>query len=134
MFFSRSFFQMKKDTYLMGIGTSSKSTLSFKLPPHAESFETALGLDSSVGKGGCLSAQIALDGVPLFVTQALRGNESFFQTGRLSVKGGKVLDLSTDPTPADCPKGADPFDIRDALNWYEPTLHLSSDAFPFLKK
>ena len=90
-----------------------------------------VGLDQVVGPGGCARAEIAIQSKltqPFFKSQVFIGNEKSADSGwkNVSVAEGKSdqVVLTADPIADNPPKGADPFDIRDCLNWLEPEWKL----------
>ncbi|MEM7397032.1 MAG: NPCBM/NEW2 domain-containing protein, partial [Verrucomicrobiota bacterium] len=110
---------------LMGIGAHAYSSIAFILPPDAETFTANLGLDRDVGEGGCVRCRIHLDdveGPPLWESSFLTGSSGMVEVGPLSVRGGQRLILVTDFGHDDRPAGADPFDIRDQVNWLNPVM------------
>lgn len=104
-----------------GIAVHAPYELAFDLPPTARTFRTKLGLDSSVGNGGCARGFIQLDGQPLFASPLLVGSEQVVDSSPLPVRAGR-LSLIADAAVKERPANADPFDIRDDVNWLEPLV------------
>jgi hypothetical protein len=113
----------------------------FPLPSIVQSFRSRVGLDRVVGKGGCARAlvysakagqgELGTSGTgELFRSKHLIGSEETVDTGSLAVTGEKdaELVLVAHPAHADRPEGADPFDIRDVVDWLEPQINLDLGA------
>lgn len=116
-------------TGAQGLGTHSYSAIAFELPPGARSFSSWVGLDQSVGDGGCVQCGIYGDnqeGKPLWQSDYLRGSDAPLYVDNLSVEGLKRLILVTDYGHDGRPEGADPMDIRDEVDWIEPMIKLAS--------
>ncbi|MEX2185260.1 MAG: NPCBM/NEW2 domain-containing protein [Pirellulales bacterium] len=118
-----------------GIGMHAECRMTFPLHESVRSFRSAVGLDQSVGRGGCARAEVYVDAVgskPLFRSDLLIGSRHRVDTGTLNLDGspGKSPDqrrrliLVADAAEDDRPADADPFDIRDHVDWCEPTLVL----------
>ncbi|MBW3540194.1 MAG: NPCBM/NEW2 domain-containing protein [Planctomycetes bacterium] len=115
--------------FAWGYGVQAASELEFPLPECARTFRTQLGLDRTSGDGGSVRATVALAGAaprPLFDSGLLVGSASIADTGSLALGegAGRKLVLAVDSLATSPPPGADPFDIRDALDWFEPQLGL----------
>lgn len=121
-------------TFPWGFGVHAASELEFPLSPLARVFRTRLGLDHLAGRGGCVKARIYLDSPrtpPIYASPWLIGSHTVLDTGPLVLPGGPHapvrLILQVDPAHADRPTGADPLDIRDALDWLEPAITLDAE-------
>src|SRR5690606_35856852 len=70
------------------------------------------------------------DSKPLFTSDVLIGCETIAETGRVAfpaqAEGSRGLVLAVDAVAQQRPAGADPFDIRDTLNWLEPEVELDA--------
>lgn len=117
-----------------GLGMQARSELAFTLPAVAKSFRAWVGLDEAVGRGGCARAALfvnAASGQPLWQSQHLIGSSQAVDTGAIALAGPaagqKFLVLVADPAHADRPAGADPFDIRDMVDWLVPQLELDTE-------
>lgn len=132
--------------YGWGFGVHGDSRLQFPLPPIARTFRTRVGIDRHVGAGGCVRTKVLLNesagtatprgkshSTALHTSDVLVGSQETADTGLLrlplnrNVKG-RGLVLSVDPMNFNGPKGADPLDIRDTLDWLEPTVELDRKA------
>jgi hypothetical protein len=115
-----------------GVGMHAYTELHFPLPECARSFRSRVGLDSVVGKGGCARAIVyvnKVEGEGLFRSKHLIGSDEVADTGELALGGGATqLVLVAHPAHVDRPAGADPFDIRDVVDWLEPELKLDLGA------
>jgi hypothetical protein len=138
--------------YAWGFGVHARCELEFELHPCVQRFRARVGLDRVVGAGGCARAEVALRrdaseivGVEelengaagqafedrrLWQSEILVGSSRVEDTGALDLQGasdrGERLLLVVDPLADDRPPGADPFDIRDSVDWLEPILELDT--------
>jgi hypothetical protein len=117
-----------------GIGMHAECRMAFPLHDAVRSFRTAVGLDKSVGRGGCARAIVHIDDAehrPLFESGHLIGSQQRVETGALNLgpSPGKPrrLVLVADAAHEDRPADADPFDVRDHVDWCEPTLELDPE-------
>ncbi len=112
-----------------GFGVQATAELRFDYPPLARALRTQAGLDRTSGNGGCVNLAV-LDGAakPLFQLEHLTGSTRVIDTGWLALPqeeiSSKQIVLLADMDHASRPPGADPFDVRDAVNWYEPEVRL----------
>jgi len=132
--------------YGWGFGVHGLCELTFPLPPIVQRFRTQLKLDASAGSGGCVRASV-FAGVlrpgedagaqrsrqRLYQSSLLIGSKDLLDTGNLQLKrigpdDTALLTLAVDPVYNGHPKDADPLDIRDMLNWLEPTVLLDRAA------
>ncbi len=117
-----------------GIGMHAFAEMRFPLPACVRSLHSQVGLDQVAGNGGCARALVYLDkseGQPLFRSEHLIGSSKTIDTGEvpLNGNGGKAqVVLVAHPAHADRPEGADPFDIRDVVDWLEPQFNLDLTA------
>jgi hypothetical protein len=114
-----------------GFGVHAPTSLAFPLHPVVRQVRSQTGLDQVVGPGGCVRAELALQSAatqPFYRSEILIGNEKSADSGwrNVSVAAGKSdqLLMTADPVLTERPKGADPFDVRDCLNWLEPEWKL----------
>ena len=118
--------------YGWGLGVQAQHELEYRLPPGALTLRTRIGLDRCIGSGGCARGKIFLTAnrnQPLFQTDLLIGSGLVVDTGELSVVGQPGIILTADAAAAvERPAGADPFDIRDSLDWLEPILRVDSNV------
>ena len=112
-----------------GFGVHAYSELSFTLPRCANSFQARLGLDGVVADGGCVRARVFggdITGKPLYESGLLVGSKKTVDTGPIAIgspaKGPKRLILQADPAHRDRPRGSDPLNIRDKLDWLDPVI------------
>ena len=115
----------------LGLGTHSFTALTFDLPSGATELTSHVGLDRSVGDGGCVECRIhrgLTDGPPIWKSEFLRGSDAPRVVGPLSLGGAKQLTLVTDFGHEGRPEGTDPYDIRDHVNWIFPTVRIEGDA------
>jgi hypothetical protein len=122
-------------TSAWGFGMHAACRMTFPLPAFAKSFRSWVGLDESVGRGGCAKALVYLSAgsaKPLFASEHLIGAQSRVDTQSLALElpenGRPELILAADPAHEGRPADADPFDIRDLVNWCEPTVELDREA------
>ncbi len=112
-----------------GFGVHGTSELLFSLPESARAFRTGYGLDRAAGNGGCINIDIvAGNNQSLFKQTNLIGAAAVGQTDWQPLPAGpgeqRQIALRTDMAEKGRPADADPFDIRDLFNWYEPELRL----------
>ena len=109
----------------MGFGTHSYSAVAFDLPPGARTFSCYVGLDRSVGSGGCTRCAIHRDaptGKQLWRSGVLIGSDQPGRVGPIAVDKARRLAFVTDFAHDNRPRGADPGDIRDEVNWLMPMV------------
>ncbi|MBA3315761.1 MAG: hypothetical protein M3552_03060 [Planctomycetota bacterium] len=118
-----------------GVGLHAPCELTIPLPSGAVALRGGFALDPSVGSGGCAKARVNLttgDKVQqVFESDMLIGASPARGLGRLQLAAvsaeaetSRELVLVADPVYEGRPSGADPFDIRDALNWLAPEIEL----------
>ena len=115
----------------LGFGTHSYSQVAFQLPPGARTFSCHIGLDRSVGAGGCARCAIHQDspsGKQLWRSGLLRGTGQPARVGPLAVSRAKRLVFVTEYAHDGRPRGADPGDIRDEVNWLMPMVTIDPGA------
>ena len=116
--------------YGWGFGVHAPLELHVPLPEMAIAFRTAVGLDDKAGTGGCARGRILVGSAantPLYESPPLIGSQTVLDTGWLSLparNGVQPLILQADDFHAGRPKGADPLDIRDLVDWLDPTVQL----------
>jgi hypothetical protein len=134
-----------------GLGVAADTCLCYDLHPAAVAFQTRVGLDEVVGVGGCVRAiaSVRRQGMAAKVLRRsglLSGAADFEELGTLDLTSSEApleaagpgsssraierpqLLLAADMAHDERPPGADPFDIRDALDWLEPLVLLDVDA------
>ncbi len=114
-----------------GFGVHADNVLQFPVPAAAIGFQTHVGLDKSVGNGGCARGVVRTrhkdQSTVVFKSPLLIGSDKVHTTGKLaiaSVESPALLELVADSAHADRPPGADPFHIRDMVNWSQPRFLL----------
>ena len=120
-------------THAWGFGTQGDTELHFVLHPIVRSFRARVGLDQLAGSGGCARARVfvgSTDGRRLWESPLLVGASQDVDTNtiRLPQSDGDAtrLVLQTDSAHDQRPQGADPFDIRDFIDWVNPELELDA--------
>ncbi|MEX2175534.1 MAG: NPCBM/NEW2 domain-containing protein [Pirellulaceae bacterium] len=111
----------------VGIRTHAYSELAIDLPAGAKSLQTAVGLDRSVGDGGCVRCSIVADkvgGRELWNSGIVLGLDGPRASGSIDVAGIARVVLITDVAHEDRPAGADPLDIRDRAVWLAPLVQM----------
>jgi hypothetical protein len=115
-----------------GLGVQARTELAFPLFPGTHAFRGRVGLDRAAGSGGCFRASLHADdaGTPaLWASEVLVGSGTWADCGTVALAaGGKALVLVADDAHRDRPAGADPFDIRDVVDWCDPLLELDAAA------
>ncbi len=115
----------------LGIAAHAHSAIAFDLPPGSRSLESAVGLDKSVGHGGCVRCQIVAEGgtgAVLWDSGIFQGRDGLRLAAAIDVRGLSRVVLVTDYAHADRPAGADPLDIRDQVAWLAPLIKLEPPA------
>ncbi|MBM4023314.1 MAG: hypothetical protein FJ284_13960, partial [Planctomycetes bacterium] len=117
--------------YGWGFGVQAACDLSFPLPAIATGFRSGVALDEVAGRGGCARGVVRLDSAgaaPIWQSGLLVGTAEPGDTGLVALTpkpdGGSLLVLSAAEAHQDRPAGADPFDIRDTLDWLDPVVVL----------
>ncbi|MBA2117005.1 hypothetical protein [Bremerella alba] len=111
------------------LGVMAPSRLSFALPPIATGFRTSVGIDQAAHDRGCIVGRVFVswESSPKFESKSIVGSEKTTEGGNIhwnSLPGDGQLILEVDMAHQDRPEGADPFDIRDMVNWIEPRVLL----------
>lgn len=112
-----------------GFGVQATTELRFDYPTLARAIRTQAGLDRSAGTGGCVNLSI-MNGsaASLFQVEHLTGSTRIVDTGWLALSADesqpRQIVLLAEMDHDKRPPGADPFDVRDAVNWYEPEVRL----------
>ncbi|WP_157605360.1 hypothetical protein [Schlesneria paludicola] len=111
-----------------GWGAHGSTDLEFELPEIARAIRTRYGLDRSVGEGGCVDVSLLLDNGPAQVNQRkLTGSQLVGDSQWIELPDDAKrhqVTFRTEMAHEGRPAGADPFDIRDVVNWYEPEVRL----------
>jgi NPCBM/NEW2 domain len=117
----------------VGVGTHSYSEVAFALPPGAKRFTARVGIDRGVGTGGCVQVRVHHDtasGKLLWKSDFLRGGQEPVNVDVSGLEKAKRLVLVTDFGHDGRPAGADPADIRDAVDWLMPRVQVDRNALP----
>jgi hypothetical protein len=118
----------------LGLATHSYSVIAFDLPAATKTLRLSVGLDRSVGDGGCVRCKVVgneqENGNALWDSGVIQGKDEAKRTGPINVAGISRVQLVTEYAHDERPPGADPLDIRDAVAWLAPLvkLDLSSDS------
>ncbi len=110
-----------------GLAVHAPSQVRILLPRCATAVQTRLALDDSVGsRGGCARAFIRQGRHALFTSEFLIGAGKCIDSGLLPLRADlpRELWLEVDPCSGTRPKGADPLNIRDMVNWLEGVVIL----------
>lgn len=120
-----------------GFGVQARTELALPLTAGVKEFRGRVGLDRVVNGGGCVRASIHANdaGSPaLWQSDVLVGSGTFATWGGLPLAGPdggqKELVLVADDAHRDRPPGADPFDIRDTVDWADPFVLLDPAVVP----
>ena len=112
-----------------GFGVQASCDLTFEWPESARAWRVQYGLDRTAGSGGFAKLAFLVGiGQTAGPQPNLQGSQTVGDTGWLTLptlpSDQRRLTLHADMAHEDRPPGADPFDIRDAVNWYEPEIRL----------
>jgi hypothetical protein len=113
-----------------GFGVQARTELAFPLCAGVQAFRGRVGLDRAAGNGGCFRASLYADDAStptLWASDVLVGSGTWADCGSVPLTGPggiKELVLVADDAHRDRPAGADPFDIRDVVDWCDPLLVL----------
>jgi hypothetical protein len=118
-----------------GFGVQARTELAFPLCDGVRGFRGRVGLDRAAGTGGCVRAALHANdvGTPaLWTSELLVGSGTWADCATVALtgpaSGQKALVLVADDAHRDRPAGADPFDIRDVVDWCDPLLELDAAA------
>ena len=117
-----------------GLGVQAPSEVVFPLCEAVAGFRGRVGLDQAVGGGGCARAAVYLDeptGTPAWRSEPFVGTGPAADTGVIPLATGgnrRAIMLVADALHEGRPAAADPYDIRDAVDWIEPMLLLDPAA------
>ena len=117
-----------------GFGVQARCELFFPLPNVVTAFRSWVAIDALAGGGGCATASVRANAAgdqPLWQSGFLVGSTEVADTGRLPLAGPDggqhrlvlVADMAHDGRPT----GADPYDIRDLVDWLEPVVSLDPE-------
>lgn len=113
-----------------GFGVQARTELAFPLCAGVQAFRGRVGLDRAAGSGGCFRASLHADDAgtaALWASDVLVGSGTWADCGSVALtKGEKSLVLVADDAHRDRPAGADPFDIRDVVDWCDPLIELDA--------
>jgi S1-C subfamily serine protease len=113
-----------------GFGCTTTTDLVFELPRGVKSLKGSAGLDRMAGKGGCAKAQVlwgAKDPAMVWESPVLVGSDQAVDFGPLPCPAPSErskLVLRADALHIGRPAGADPFEVRDFVDWLDPILEL----------
>lgn len=116
-----------------GFGVQASCDLTFDWPEIARAWRTQFGLDRTAGSGGFVRLSFTVgNGQAIGPQPNLQGSQSVGDTGWLPLPAlpseQRRLLLRADMAHSDRPPEADPFDVRDSVNWYEPEIRLDPAA------
>lgn len=118
-----------------GWGVHSGTAITVELPAGAEKFHAWVGLDQCSGRGGCAQAKVLRDqpqGEVLWESDFLLGGQAPREI-EIDVRDTKSLVLVVEEAHENRPTGADPWDIRDHVDWLWPMLTIkATDEKPTL--
>lgn len=116
-----------------GFGVQAGCDLFFPLPPMATAFRAGVALDAAAGSGGCAQARVCLDAAtaaPAWQSPVLVGTSDPIDTAAVTLAprpdGGSLLVLVADQAHEGRPAGADPYDVRDLVDWLDPVIALDA--------
>ncbi|MFO1042604.1 MAG: hypothetical protein U0941_12500 [Planctomycetaceae bacterium] len=112
-----------------GFGVQASCDLMFEWPEAARAWRTQFGLDRTAGSGGFARLSFSVgNGQAIGPQPNLQGSQFVGDTGWLPLPSlppeQRRLLMRADMAHSDRPPEADPFDVRDAVNYYEPEIRL----------
>jgi hypothetical protein len=120
--------------FAAGFGVHASTDLMFDCPPEVQAIRATCGLDAAAEERGCVHLSVVTgESTPLFLRRSVIGSAEAIETGWLAVPpvsdGAKRrITLRADMAADDRPAGADPFDIRDVVDWGDPQVRLDVAA------
>lgn len=116
-----------------GFGVQGTSELLFEYPETARAVRTRFGLDRIAQTGGCVDVEVVVgDGQSVLKQTNVIGSTFIGDVGWQNLPPGQAdqrrIAFRTGMAHQGRPAGADPFDVRDVVNWYEPELRLDPAA------
>jgi hypothetical protein len=116
-----------------GFGVQGSSELVLEYPEGARSLRTRFGLDRIAETGGCVDVEVLVGNSQSVLKQAnLIGSKLVGDINWQPLPAGppehRRITLRTGMAHQGRPAGADPFDVRDIFNWYEPELRFDPAA------
>lgn len=125
--------QSSDKDFAWGFGVHGSSELVFEYPETARAIRTQFGLDRIADRGGCVDLEVAVgDGQSIMKIANVIGSTFVGDLGWQSLPAGSAehrrITFRTGMAHEGRPAGADPFDVRDVVNWYEPELRLDPTA------
>lgn len=111
----------------VGVGTHAHSEIAFELPPNSISFSAQVGIDTAMGRGGCVRCSVFRDrveGKPAWTGKLMRGGDEPVAVKVKDLAKTRRLVLVTEFADADHPADADPLDIGDAVSWLWATVRV----------
>ena len=115
----------------IGLGTHSHSVIAFRLPPSARQLTGWVGIDNDTKGGGCATCKVFRDDVrggPAWQAAFLRGGNAPVRLDVGGLQAARRVVLVTEYGHRGRPEGADPFDIRDEVNWLSTLVRIDRDA------
>lgn len=125
--------QSADNDFAWGFGVHGSSELIFEYPESARAIRAQFGLDRAAEKGGCVDVEVkAGDGASLLKMANVIGSSFVGDLGWQNLPSGnpeqRRISFRTGMAHQGRPANADPFDVRDIVNWYEPELRLDPAA------
>ncbi len=116
-----------------GFGVQGSSELIFEYPETASAVRTRFGLDRIAETGGCVDIEVLVGNQQSLLKQTnVIGSKFVGEVSWQNLPPGEPeqrrIVFRTGMAHEGRPAGADPFDIRDIVNWYEPELRLDQAA------
>jgi hypothetical protein len=126
--------EAKPTPFGWGFGVQARCDLVFPLPTIATAFRSSVAVDAVARTGGCARASVHADAPgeqPLWQSGFLVGSTEIADTGSLPLAGPdgghKSLVLVADMAHDGRPTAADPYDVRDLVDWLEPVVSLDPE-------
>jgi Gpi18-like mannosyltransferase len=117
--YNGSYLALNGRRYSQGIGTHANSSIQYRLPSGATTFEFIAGLDDSVKKAD-VRFSVWGDEVKIWESSIHRGFEIYLHTVSLDVDGVEVLDLRVEAMSND---------TWDHANWVNTVITFKSESY-----
>ena len=106
--------QLRGTFYPKGLGTHSRSEVTYRLDGQYRRFQSTIGIDDDTAGKGSVRYEVVVDGKPAYRSDELTGSSEPVTLERIDLTGAKTLTLRVD--------FGDLADIQDHANWCDALL------------